>query len=222
MEKENEIVTLSDGREITISENDWGMSRKLNRLHDEMEAEIKIADGSTGPMTALESFKISFYPMMAAVVIGEPVMSPEDAFSLPHTDLDNWYMAVWRQNAEWFDDPAPKDFGSELVTLRDGSVVQLAESKGRPSFVLRVAHLEEIGMEHPKEDPEERLFQQVFYPKMAGCIVGDPPEENEMRSWPTAEINKVYEAAKRMNPSWFFVLDAISEQARDAEEKKRE
>ena len=220
MEKEKEIVTLSDGREITITENDWGMSRKLNRLSDEMKAELT-DDSKT---SALGTFKRDFYPLLAAVSefpsLGV-IMSPEDAYALPHTDLDNWYMAVWRMNPDWFSETAPKIFDSELVALRDGSTVELVESKGRPSFILRLAQLEENGMLYPKKDDDERMFQVVFYPKMAGCSIGKFPDEDTMRAWPTAEINKVYEAAKRKNPAWFFALDAISERARESEEKKR-
>jgi len=215
IEKQTETVMLSDFIEITVSENDWGMSRKLNRLKAEMNASVN------GDSSALGYFKKNFYPMLAAVSSGD-VPDADQAFSLPHTKLDEWWLAVWRTNPDWFIDPAPTEFNSEVITLRDGSTLELVEAKGRPSFLIRVAELEEHAELYPQAEEEDRLFQAVFYPKMAGCMIGHVPAENDMRDWPTAETNKVYEAAKRMNPDWFFALDVISEQAQAVAEKKSE
>lgn len=213
IEKQTETVMLSDFIEITVSENDWAMSRKLNRLTAEMKASVN------GGTSALDYFKKNFYPMLAAVSSGD-VPDADQAFSLPHTKLDEWWLAVWRLNADWFEQPAPQAFAVEVVTLRDGSVFEVVEAKGRPSFMIRVAELEEHAELYPQAEEDNRMFQAVFYPKMAGCMIGRVPAEEDMRDWPTAETNKVYEAAKRMNPDWFFALDAISEQAQAAAEKK--
>lgn len=212
---QTETVKLSNGREITVSENDWDMSRSLNRLTK--EAEQSVNGGTSG----MDYFRRHFYPMLSAVSSGD-VPTVEEAYALPRAELDAWYMAVWRMNPDWFSETPPDNFSVESVTLRDGSILEIVEAKGRPSFVIRLAELEEYALLYPYDEADAQIFMSVFYPKMAASIVGEPPAEDDMRHWPSSEINKVYEAAKRANPEWFFALDAVSEQAQAAAEKKSE
>lgn len=205
------------GKSLVISENDWDMSRKLSRLTEEEEKSVN------GGTSALDFFRKNFYPILAAPASGE-VPDAFQAFSLSRQELDLWYCTVWKLNSDWFTIAYTEDpLRTMDVVFRDGSTVTVQESRGLPSYMLRLAELENDAIVNPSEDADMQLFRLVFYPKMAACVVkGDIPPAEVLRKYPTREINKLYEAAAQLNPDWFDELSGLSEEARAAlKEKER-
>jgi hypothetical protein len=112
----------------------------------------------------------------------------------------------------------------EVVEFRDGSKITLSESDWPMS--MRLSELENEISLRSFDDPKNQLFAVVFYPKMAACVTSEPvPGLDEVlptngnTGWPLTELNKWYEAARRVNPDWFAGLDQIGEAAPKSEEE---
>lgn len=219
MQIQTETLKLSDGRTITVSENDWGIARRLKHLTDQARQSESVEDQKS----AWIYFQRDLYPLLAAPSTGD-VPDVIDAYAMPRDELDLWYLAVWRLNAEWFAKPFDEETRIETVIFRDGSKIKLVEESGMPGIVLRLLDLEDEAMLEPNDDPDIQIFRLSFYPKMAACVIeGDVPPADLLRKWPTSEINKWYEATRRVNPEWFLQLDAISDEAqRAATEREKE
>lgn len=85
-------------------------------------------------------------------------------------------------------------------------------SQANFSMGMQLSKLEEKMQEKWKTpegaDPvlpsEQQIFDLFFYPKVAAAIVSQPvPTEDEMFEWPSDYFQLLYDAAERLNPSWF-------------------
>ncbi len=108
---------------------------------------------------------------------------------------------------------------TEKVVFSDGSVLIVQEESWDCAMLLE--EMERQARENPSDDPKTQLFRQMFYPKLAACSSGDVPSEEEARAMPSEQLDKWYEAAKRVNPKWFAAIVALTKEAEKAEEKKR-
>lgn len=63
-------------------------------------------------------------------------------------------------------------------------------------------------------------FRLNLYPKMVACSTGDIPAPDEAFRMPSRQLNKWWEAAKRVNPAWFEVFDNLENLSEDQKKKK--
>lgn len=218
MQIQTGTLEFSGSRKITVSENDFDITRRLNRLTK--EAREMVSEDAEHERSAWLYFQRDLYPILVAPASGD-VPTLQEAFGMPRDELDLWYLAVWRLNPEWFTRSFEEESKTETVTFRDGSKVKLVEECGLPSIVLRLLELEDDALLDPSDDADQQIFRLSFYPKMVACVAdGDIPSADELRKWPSTESNKWYEAAKRVNPDWFLSLDAISEEAQRAADER--
>ena len=219
MELETRTINLSINKSFSVSENDFPASRKLHRLSEEAKTSV---NGESG---ALAYFRKSIYPLLAATASGD-VPDALTAYGLPRAELDAWWLDVWQLNPDWFDGPVnSEEPATEVVTFRDGSSLTLSESRGLPSYLLRLTELEGDAENHPSEDEDLQVFRLYVFPKMAAGVVSDnAPTAEQVFHWPSSERMKWYEAARRMNSDWFISLEAASEEAQRAlaEKEKHE
>jgi len=105
---------------------------------------------------------------------------------------------------------------SETVEFRDGTKITVTEENW--DIGTRLELMERELRESKGVTPEE-YARRSLYNRMAACSSGDVPTEAEARQWPSAELDKWYFAAKRINPGWFAAFDAAVDQAQ-AQKKK--
>jgi len=215
--RQKDVIISADGEKITVAEAGWDYSFKFTELEKELLPKLQDSDQS-------ETFKFflnNYYSLMASCVVGD-VPSAEEAFRMPRTYLDNWYLAVWELNEDIIGKPYVKTLESEEVTFRDGNTIHIFKAEGLPSFIIKLVELEEYANKHPiEDDPQGQLFQLMFYPKMAAACNGSTiPSAEEARSWPRAELNKWMSASRRMNSEWYVTAQPEIEETNKKKERK--
>lgn len=106
----------------------------------------------------------------------------------------------------------------EVVIFRDKSKLTLSESNWNIGMKL-IRLTQEAEGKPPLDETEAQIFRVNIYPKLLACVVkGSPPTEEEAAVMPEAELDKWYEAAKRLNPKWF----AMPEKPQGDESKKKD
>jgi hypothetical protein len=96
-EGSSEVVQFRDGTTITIHEN-RGMPSFLLRL---FELEQHAIDHPLEDIQA-QVFHSSFYPKMAGCVNGSKIPDVQTALLWPRSELNKWFTAARRLNADWF------------------------------------------------------------------------------------------------------------------------
>lgn len=217
--KQKEVLLDKSGnRKILVSEAGWDYSFRFSELEKAIEA---LLEKNPEQDKTFQFFCQNFYPLMASCVVGGDLPSPEEAFMLGRTFLDNWYLSFWELNEDIVGVPYVKEIRHEVVTFRDGTSLTIWESHGLPSFVLKLVQYENEALDHPvTDDPQGQMFYTLFYPKMAASCNGSSniPDPFEVRNWARTEINKWLEASRRMNPQWYVITE---EQKQEAAQEKR-
>jgi hypothetical protein len=112
----------------------------------------------------------------------------------------------------------------ETVIFRDGSTVTVYPAY-LPSVLMRMHQLDQDAEQGPAEEAVSAVtFRVLYYPKLAGCSTGAVPTLEQARSeWPTAELDRWYGAARRVNPQLFLPLEeiALANQARIEQAQKK-
>lgn len=214
MEITRKSFTFEDGREITVSESTWEASAARARIEEQARADRTRLNGSGDSVFLF--FLETFYSYLASCSSG-PIPSPEEAFRISETDLDQWYETVVSVNPENFIKVDRAARGS--VTFRDGSGLEIVSSF-LPSSVMRRVRLEDeaLRLEEDKENPKD-VFRVYLYPVLGSCSRGDLPSAQEVKSnWPEVEIYKWRDAVSEVNPHLFGSTEEIEK--RTAQESK--
>jgi hypothetical protein len=145
--------------------------------------------------TELLYFHEMIYAPLAACSVGE-VPDVGQAFQFSPEDLDGWFETVRAVNPDWFE-VSPLDL--ETVELRDGSQITVVAAD-RPSVLMKLHRLEGEAEKGPRADSvSAETFRLLYYPRLAACSLGDVPTLEEARSeWPTSELDKWYQAWRRL------------------------
>lgn len=217
--RQKEIFLEGLDTTIVVQEADWNYLFRYNEIEKELESIIKDPAQS-------EPFKFfcrNYYSLMASCVVGK-VPTPEEAFSIPRSSLDMWYLAVWELNEDLMGVYEVENIGvTEEVIFRDDSSLTVHKSNGLPSFVIKLFELEQKAISEPIEgDPQGQMFLSFFYPKMAASCNGSEsvPSGSEVRRWPRSEIEKWLNASRRVNPEWFVISEEEKLEATNKKEKK--
>ena len=91
-----ENITLSNGLVLTLSQSNWRISRKKDRLQEQgREAKLEESDDKV--------FAEELYPVLAAPVISGNCPTLEECLgSILETDLNAWYDLSRKLNPHWF------------------------------------------------------------------------------------------------------------------------
>jgi hypothetical protein len=208
-------VELSDGRTLTVTQENWDISM---RLADEQRKAL--ADPLED--TRKQYFREKLYPVLFASSSGD-VPSLDQAYAMldslqQEKDLNSWYRAVQDVNPDWFTYLNHND--DEVVKFSDGSKLTVHDGN-TPAGIMRIRDLEEAATQSPIDDLNKQVFRATFYPKLAACSTGDVPDEEAARTMPTVETNKWYEAVNRVNPHWFAALHELKAEVDKEQLKKK-
>jgi hypothetical protein len=218
MKLRTEEVKFKNGKTITITEETWNISMLLS------EGRRKSVDNPLDDRR-LQYFRDEIYIVLFSPASGDNVPSLEEAYLLLETspeDLNEWFKVVQRINPGWFAWLQHHD--SEMVTFSDETSL-VVEDANVPTGIMRIRDLENDPgpADRPlveAETVESEIFKTVFYPKLAACSAGQVPDRLDAQNWPTAELNKWYEAVNRVNPQWFKPLIDMKAEV-DAQEIKK-
>lgn len=207
-------ISLTEGKTITVVESGWDFSFRFDELDKEME-KLKTDD------KVFKFFCVNYYPMLASCAEGD-VPSAQEAYELPVEVLDKWYMTNWKLNPDLYPDDL-HDPKQQSVKLRDGKIIIMEESLGRPSFMIRFYKLELQAEEHPfTDDDRGQVFQLIFYPKLAACCMSDNlPSAETIRHYPRVEINKLMAVSRELNSDWYASPEEKIEIKAEVQEKKK-
>ena len=208
-----EVLTFENKKKLTVSQSNWDISMTL-------EEEQRKALENPNEDKRLQYFREKIYPVIFSPSSGN-VPGLEEAYRMIENapgDLDKWYLAVQKLNPEWF--TWHNHNLTEEIVFSDKSKLLVVDGNV-PTGIMRIRDLEEYAQENPLDDLKKQVFRMQFYPKLAGCSLGDVPDEETARTMPTAEINRWYEAVNRVNPHWFAGLLELSKEAQAAQLKKK-
>lgn len=126
---ETRVITLSVGLVLTLSQSNWKITRKKDKLEVEarefytnLAVEGKEIDDDEQLMATV------FYPVMAACVISDNCPTIEECTnSIPHEDLDMWYQTARDLNPGWF---VALDKIAELAEQEEREKADTALKKG--------------------------------------------------------------------------------------------
>ena len=220
--------TFSDGRQVVVHEANWDIATEKSAQESQARTDKAKLNGSGDPAKAklygsgdpaLLYFREMIYPYLGPCTSGM-VPSVEDAMQLPSADLDGWLEVVRVVNSDWL---PPTEETEESIEFRDGSKLTVLPTT-RPSVLMRLQRLElQADQGTPETTVTAETFRLLYYPKMAGCSIGDVPTLEAARDLPESELDKWYGAVRRVNPSLFRPLEQMAEAnqaAMEATEKK--
>lgn len=208
MPRQNKPFTFSNGVSISIWQANWDQSMERSAIEEQARADRARLNGTGDP--ELLFFQENIYAGLAAVSEGA-VPPLEMAFKLLAHDLDDWYMHVQEMNPTWY---LVSEFKEIPIKLGD---YEFVVQSMRPSVLMRRMHIEtEFGKQPPLPNIKQEVFRIGYYPKLAGCSVGNVPSMEAARTELTeTELQSWYDAGKQMIPSWF---ESLEEQARANQE----
>ena len=188
--------------ERSILRATWDIS--MLRVDLEEKARLSPADNQ-----AFQYFAENIYPALAACT--DPMPTLDEAYNMPPAEWDQWYLHAREKNSSWFDDA---ELTEESIRLSDGAIITIQSQ--RPSTLMRRETLDaQAQAGEPLENIRRELFRSVYYPKLAGCSIGQVPDESDARSLMSMEdLELWYDAAKRQCPEWFVTLEELAEQNR--------
>lgn len=214
--RRSKSITVN-GLILTVWESSWDSSMAMSAIEAEARTAREKANGTGDP--EFFYFWEKIYPTLAALSTGD-VPSPEEAFKMDPYELDHWFEAAREVDPALLGDQVIEP---EVVTFRDGSSITVLPDY-LPSVLMRLHRLEsEVEAGTPMNDVSAETFRILFYPRLAACSTGDVPGMDEARSeWPTSELDKWYNAARRVNPTLFLPLEEIAlENRQKAEEAQK-
>jgi hypothetical protein len=94
MELKSEVVKFRDGTSLTVTEANWDMSMRLQQK-EEQASKDKLES------SARQLFHVLIYPKLEACSTGQ-VPTETEAYDMPATELNEWYIAAQRVNGHWF------------------------------------------------------------------------------------------------------------------------
>lgn len=166
-------------------------------------------------------FQEVLYSGLAAYSTGD-VPALQDAFTLSDENIDLWHLAVAELNPSRY---VVQAYEQEALEIGERRITVLSL---RPSVLMRRAHLEqESEQQQPLQNQRSEVFRVVYYPRLAGCSIGDVPSEIEARQELSVdELEAWYDVAKRMIPPWFLPVEEIAqknelESKQDQRKKKK-
>lgn len=199
IQRRQKPLTLSQGQALVVWEPNWENAMARSAI----ETEARKADGTP----ELLYFQEFIYAPLAACSSGD-VPTVEQAFQLPAEDLDAWFEAARDLDPESY---TGEHVEPETVVFRDGSTITVLPAY-LPSVLRKQHRLEsEAGMV-PEDEPVTTVtFRVLYYPKLAGCSTGDVPTLEQARlEWPASELDRWYQAVKRVNPQIFLPLEELA------------
>jgi hypothetical protein len=104
-------VELSVGLTLVLSQSNWRISRKKEKMQEEAEA-------SPLPDPDDQLFAMNFYPLLAAAVVGECPTLEDCLERIPEDDLEKWYQTAKQANPGWF---SYMDAIKDLMAQRESS-----------------------------------------------------------------------------------------------------
>jgi len=220
IQRRQKAYQFQQGPQIIAWESSWDIDMARSAIEQDARQQKAKLNGQGDP--ELLYFHEMIYAPLAACSTGD-VPSVEVAFHLSPDDLDGWFEAVREVNADWFEESRTKP---ETVELRDGSTITVLPADV-PSILMKLHRLESEAEKGPQADSvSAETFRLIYYPKLAACSTGDVPTMNEARAeWPTSELDKWYQAARRVNSRLFLPLEEIAlanQKASQDDQKKRD
>lgn len=218
-QRRHKPFAFKNGSTIEVWQASWDMSMERRELEEQARAQKEKKDPAADPV--LLYFQETIYPALASCSTGD-VPDLATAFPLPPADLDCWYEASRELNQSWYD---PGELIERLVTLSDGSTITVQSR--RPSVLLRRFRLDlEVEQGASLDNLRKEVFRVTYYPKLAGCSVGNVPSMEEARTqWSEEDLQAWYDAAVEVIPEWFLHLEQIVERnqatAEQAQKKRR-
>ena len=209
------------GSSLTVWESSWDISMARTAMEEDARAQKAKLNGSGDPDFLF--FFEAIYAPLAACSTGD-VPTVEQAYQLPPDAWDRWYETARAVDPDTFGDEVIEP---ETVELRDGSKITILPSY-LPSVQMQLQRLERLANEAQAEGESVSTvtFRLLYYPRLAACSTGDVPSMDEARSeWPTAELDRWYQAARRTNPRLFLPLEEIAlqnQEAAEAQQKKKD
>jgi hypothetical protein len=219
IQRRQKLITLSRGLVLTVWESSWEISMARTALEEDAR---KKSTNKQGELSDQLYFQKLIYAPLAACSTGD-VPSMEQAFQLPAEDLDAWFEAAREVDPESYTD---EHVEPETVVFRDDSRITVLPDY-LPSVLMKQRRLDAAANLGPADEAVTAVtFRVLYYPRLAACSIGDVPTMEEARTqWPTAELEKWYQAVKRVNPQLFLPLEemALANQAKaQQKEKKKE
>ena len=187
-----------------------------NAIEEKARADRVKLNGKGDP--ELLFFQEMIYSGLAAASEGN-VPALQDAFQLSPEDLDAWHLAVVDVNPGWY---TANEYHEEQIQIGDRRITVLSL---RPSVLMRRMHLEQLAEQQitENENAKKIAFRLMYYPRLAGCSIGDVPSETQARQdWSMEELQAWYDAAKRLIPGWFVSLEESAEQNQQAAQAAKE
>jgi hypothetical protein len=196
------------------------MSMDRSEIEEQARAEKAKANGNGDP--ALFFFWEEIYAGLAACSTGD-VPDVNKAYQLlqDHPEqIDAWYQLA-RGVTGWYE---PGELTEQAVALSDGTSITCLSM--RPSVSMRRFRLDlEVEKQEPLPNARKEVFRLIYYPKLAGCSIGNVPSMDEARSqWGEDELQGWYDAARVVIPEWFLSLEELAQRnqtrADEAHKKK--
>jgi hypothetical protein len=200
--------TFQDGSQIEIWKPSWDMSMDRSEIEDQARAAKTQANGSGDPM--LFFFWEEIYAGLAACSTGD-VPDVHKAYQLLQDhpeDIDAWFQLA-RGVTGWYESG---ELTEQLVQVNDSTSIKCLSM--RPSVVMRRYALDlEVDKQEPLPNIRKEVFRVTYYPKLAGCSVGDVPSMDEARAgWGEDDLQLWYDGAKAVIPEWFLSLEELAQQ----------
>lgn len=219
IKRKHQQIRLAKGVTLDLYEANWDASMELRAIEAQAREARASLNGQGEP--ELLYFHERIFAPLAACSTGD-VPAVEQAFQLPPAVLDAWFEAARTVNPDWFESPGAEP---ETVTFRDGSKITVVPAQV-PSVLMKLHRMEsEAAQGRPAESVSTETFRMLYYPRLAACSTGDVPTAVQARvEWPASELDRWYQAARRVNPQLFLPLEEIAlqnQQAAQASEKKR-
>lgn len=114
-------VTFRDGSSLTLSESNWNIGMKLNRMMQAASLRPALDDLDA------QTFRVTVYPKLVACVVKGVPPTEDEAREIPEAELDKWYEAVQKLNPKWF--VLPEDLAAEEEPAPE---IKKKESAGIP------------------------------------------------------------------------------------------
>lgn len=202
-----------NGKHPTLERSILRATWDISMLRVDLEEKARVSPAEN---KAFQYFAENIYPPLAACT--DPMPTLEEAFAMPPAEWDQWYLLAREKNPSWFDD---SPLTEEAVEFSDGRIITVQSM--RPSTLMKRETLDaEAEAGEPLENTRREVFRSIYYPKLAGCSIGNVPEEADARSIMGMEdLQLWYDAAKRQCPSWFVTLEELAAQNQAGSKEKK-
>lgn len=104
--------------------------------------------------------------------------------------------------------------------LLDGSERKVTVHVLRTRDSAKVERMRQEAQATPREELDEQILLEMFYPILYFCSEGDPPSPDEFLDMPVMETSKWFEAVDELNPGLLPQPLKEPETEEEADEKK--